>query len=321
MKSTICRITRARRLGRAQRRRPARGRGRPTGPGAGRATSRSTGDGSTVVRAPPCRVAGAPTSSATACIVEADGEPRDRDRRGRRGSRSRSAGWPATTSPTRSRPPAGRAALGATIEQVRDGLLDFRPIGRALARAAQPVPARRPGRHRRLRPQRGRRRGDPRRGRGHRRRRRRAGGADHRDHRDRRRPAGRHAPRHRPDRRRAGPARRHQGDAPLPARPDRRSRSSASSWPASWPAAGARGRRARSTSRETDALRAELNGAAGRERPRRTARTPPGHRADVPRGARRRLRRCSSDLGARPVDVASELTELVPRLQGRPRRG
>jgi hypothetical protein len=24
-------------------------------------------------------------------------------------------------------------------------------------------------------------------------------------------------------------------------------------------------------------------------------------------------------LGARPVDVASELTELVPRLQGRPR--
>jgi len=26
-------------------------------------------------------------------------------------------------------------------------------------------------------------------------------------------------------------------------------------------------------------------------------------------------------LGARPVDVASELTELVPRMQGRPRRG
>jgi hypothetical protein len=26
-------------------------------------------------------------------------------------------------------------------------------------------------------------------------------------------------------------------------------------------------------------------------------------------------------LGARAVDVASELTELVPRLQGRPRRG
>ena len=36
--------------------------------------------------------------------------PRDPDRRGRPPSRSRSAGWPATTSPTRWRPPAGRAA-------------------------------------------------------------------------------------------------------------------------------------------------------------------------------------------------------------------
>ena len=27
------------------------------------------------------------------------------------------------------------------------------------------------------------------------------------------------------------------------------------------------------------------------------------------------------DLGARPVDVAAELTTLVPRLQERPRRG
>jgi hypothetical protein len=26
------------------------------------------------------------------------------------------------------------------------------------------------------------------------------------------------------------------------------------------------------------------------------------------------------EVGARPVDIASELTELVPRLQGRPRR-
>jgi hypothetical protein len=26
-------------------------------------------------------------------------------------------------------------------------------------------------------------------------------------------------------------------------------------------------------------------------------------------------------LGARPVDVGSELTELIPRMQGRPRRG
>jgi hypothetical protein len=28
-----------------------------------------------------------------------------------------------------------------------------------------------------------------------------------------------------------------------------------------------------------------------------------------------------ADLGARPVDVATELTTLVPRLQERPRRG
>ena len=69
---------------------------------------------------------------------------------------------------------------------------------------------------------------------------------------------------------------------------------------------------------ETDALRAELNGAAGRSN---------GGRAD---SARVIVLMCHEDrdgvfellksLGARPVDVASELTELVPRLQGRPRR-
>ena len=42
---------------------------------------------------------------------------------------------------------------------------------------------------------------------------------------------------HRPDRRPARPARRHQGDAQVPARPDRANRSSASCWPASRPAA------------------------------------------------------------------------------------
>jgi hypothetical protein len=31
--------------------------------------------------------------------------------------------------------------------------------------------------------------------------------------------------------------------------------------------------------------------------------------------------RLLDDLGARPVDVAAELTTLVPRLQERPRRG
>ena len=43
-------------------------------------------------------------------IVEAERRQRDPDRRGRRGPRSRSVGWPATTSPTRWPRPAGRAA-------------------------------------------------------------------------------------------------------------------------------------------------------------------------------------------------------------------
>ena len=71
---------------------------------------------------------------------------------------------------------------------------------------------------------------------------------------------------------------------------------------------------------ETDALRAELNGtgaAAGGN----------GARPDSPRVI---VLMCHEDrdgvfdflksVGARPVDVASELTELVPRLQQRPRR-
>jgi cyanophycin synthetase len=67
---------------------------------------------------------------------------------------------------------------------------------------------------------------------------------------------------------------------------------------------------------EVDALRGELNGAGG-----------DGRRPD---GARVIVLMCHEDrdgvfdllrsLGARPVDVGSELTELVPRLQGRPRR-
>ena len=70
---------------------------------------------------------------------------------------------------------------------------------------------------------------------------------------------------------------------------------------------------------ETEALQAELNGAAG-------AGAHHG-RSDAPRVV---VLMCHEDrdgvfellerLGARPVDVASELTELVPRLQSRPRR-
>ena len=70
---------------------------------------------------------------------------------------------------------------------------------------------------------------------------------------------------------------------------------------------------------EPEALQAELNGAA--------AAIAHGGRSDA---ARVVVLMCHEDrdgvfelldrLGARPVDVASELTELVPRLQGRPRR-
>ena len=72
---------------------------------------------------------------------------------------------------------------------------------------------------------------------------------------------------------------------------------------------------------ETDALRGELNGTGA------TAGSN-GSRPDSPRVI---VLMCHEDrdgvfeflesVGARPVDVASELTELVPRLQQRPRRG
>jgi len=71
---------------------------------------------------------------------------------------------------------------------------------------------------------------------------------------------------------------------------------------------------------EAEALEAELNGSAGA--------SALGGRPDA---ARVVVLMCHEDrdgvfallrrLGARPVDVASELGELVPRLQGRPRRG
>jgi cyanophycin synthetase len=71
---------------------------------------------------------------------------------------------------------------------------------------------------------------------------------------------------------------------------------------------------------EIDALRAELNGAG-------PAAGADGSRPDAPRVI---VLMCHEDregvfeflasIGARPVDVASELTELVPRLQQRPRR-
>jgi cyanophycin synthetase len=69
---------------------------------------------------------------------------------------------------------------------------------------------------------------------------------------------------------------------------------------------------------ETAALRAELNGAAGNDQ---------GRGADAPRvivllchEEREEVFELLAKMGARPVDVASELTTIVPRLQERPRR-
>jgi cyanophycin synthetase len=71
---------------------------------------------------------------------------------------------------------------------------------------------------------------------------------------------------------------------------------------------------------ETEALRTELNGSA--------AAAAGGGRPDAPRvivllchEEREAVFELLAELGARPVDVATELTDLIPRLQARPRRG
>ena len=162
------------------------------------------------------------------CHRRGERRERDADRRGRPGpDHDRRAGPPQRRQRARRGRRGARAGRHDRAGPRRPGRL--RPERRALAGPAQPVPPRRAGGHRRLRPQRGRAsapsstwpRGSP------------AGAA------------GRAAPitaiigtagdrpddtlrGHRPDRRRARPARRDQGDAQVPARPDRANRSSAS---------------------------------------------------------------------------------------------
>ena len=153
VKSIICRITRPDgRGGPQRRRRPGGGDGAPC-PRAGllfsmRATSRAgpAPPGRAVARPASWRRAGWWSATATARrpIVAVDGGARHAPRpgasqhrqRARRGGRRARAGRHAAT-------------------QVADGLRTFAPDGRAGARTAEPVPARRDRRHRRLRPQRG----------------------------------------------------------------------------------------------------------------------------------------------------------------------
>ena len=270
VKSTDLPDHEARRLGRAQRRRPARRRGRRAGPGQRRAVHARTGDalGRSSGATGDARRPGLPRSRRRR-IVEADGAAETRDRRGRATCRSRSAAWPATTSPTPSPRPAAARGLGRDDRPGRaTGCADFRPVARTL----------RPGRlnlfrlgptdrDRRLRPQRGRGRGRPRRRRGDRRRRGRPGGADHRDHRHRRRPARRHAPRASAGSPPSGPSgsRSRRRSSTCAAGP--RSRSSASCWPASMAGGAIAVRRAD--------LRDRDRGAPGRAERRGTARSRP----------------------------------------------
>ncbi len=70
--------------------------------------------------------AGSRISSATAGCARSRARPAGASPRSP-GCPSPSAGWPATTWPTSWPRPAGRAAWARRIEQVRDGLMDFRP--------------------------------------------------------------------------------------------------------------------------------------------------------------------------------------------------
>ena len=213
----------------------------------------------------------------------------------------------------------GARGLGATIEQVADGLVDFRPSadrspGRlnlfrlgarvvivdfahneagiaAILDVAEGI----------------------------------AGGAagraapDHRDHRDRRRPARRHAARASagspPSGRSASPSRRPSGTCAAG-----RAESVVGELLAGVVEGGGDRRgRARSTR-----PRPRRSGPSSTARPG-TAPTAGGSTAPrvivlMCHEDRDGVFELLDDLGARPVDVASELTELVPRLQGRPRR-
>ena len=135
----------------------------------------------------------APISSATASSSRRTGGPRPTSSRSS-AFRSRSAGWPATTSQR----PRGRGWCSWARRHDQPGPRragGLRAGRGTITGTAEPVPTRVARGHRRLRPQRGGHRGRPGRRGGHRRGRRRPGRPDHRDHRHRRRPPGRHAPR------------------------------------------------------------------------------------------------------------------------------
>ena len=300
VKATICRITRARRLGRPQRRRSVRRGRRPARARPRRATSRSTRPlaASSAGIAP---AAAAPTWSGAGALVEVDGAAGDRDRRPWRDIPITIGGLARHNVANALAAAGGARALGATIEQVGRRPARLPADRRSLARPAEPVPARgaasssstSPTTRRGSRPSSTSPRASPAV---------RAGRAapitviigtagDRPD--DTLRGIGRIAAATRA----SGSRSRRPGatcaDGPA-------SRSSASCWPASRPVADPPTRSPIYPS-ETAALRAELNGAGGR--PRRAAARPDaaaGDRAHVPRGARRRVR--AARRARRPAD-------------------
>ena len=250
-------------------------------------------------------------------LVEANGAGRDRDRRGRRVPIT--IGGLARHNVANALAAAGGArGLGATIAEVRDGLIDFAPDAGALAGPAQPVPARQPRSSSSTSPTTRRASAavlDVAQGI--------AAGA-----------AGRAAPitaiigtaGDRPDdtlrgigRIAAERAQRVAIKQTLKYLRGRTAESVVGELLAGIVAGGGIAADVPIYDSETEALQAELNGAAGAGAHGGRSGRGAGHRADVPRGPRRRVRPVARS-GARPVDVASELTELVPRLQGRPRR-
>ena len=260
---------------------------------------------------PPGARAAAATSSRDGWLVEARrraGRPRSSRSPT---SRSRSAGWPATTSRTRSpRPAAARGARRHDRAGAPTGLVDFRPTPDRSPGRLNLFRARGAGRDRRLRPQRGR--------------------ASRRvlDVAEgiaaRRRAAGR-APitaiigtaGDRPDDTLRGIGRIAAERAQRVAIKEtlrstsaagRASRSSASCWPASAPAAGA--------TADVPVYEIRDRGRCGPSWTDRRRAGRRGRRPAVPRGARG-VFELLGRLGARPVDVATELTARAAARSGR----
>ena len=156
VKATICRMTKPDGWVVLNARRPAASPRSPGGSAAQVALLLAGAAASRRGRRATGRAAGAPTSCGDGVLVEAEGERETEIVADRPTSRSRSAGWRATTSRMRWPRPAGRAASARRSSRSRDGLRDFRPTRRRSPGRLNLFRLGGADRHRRLRPQRGR---------------------------------------------------------------------------------------------------------------------------------------------------------------------